>query len=255
MQHARLHSFFLLTLSTALLGNLTGGCSPPATSDDARVRLDGWVHHDARPDVGPAPDGSTTCTGQDLLEQFQCGAGRKCTLVDGTSTVGCAEAGYAPAFSGCDPTFPDACEVGYLCSNQGGTYQCLSFCSAPGSYCEGGRCGETSIYSAGGVTVYLCLPADNCDPITTDPSASGCAAGQACYVAPVGGGITFCEPEGTAGDGASCVEDFDCVQGFACFGPPGGPRACHKVCHKDTDADCIGGASCGPLNDTFGLCF
>ena len=245
----------LAACALGLTASLAGACSAPATGDDSGVRLDGWVRPDARPDAGPAPDGATTCTGDDLLDQFQCGAGRKCTLTDGTATVGCAPAGYVPAYGGCEPTFPDVCEVGYLCSDQAGGYQCLGFCSAPGSFCEGGRCGDTAIYDQGGVTIYLCLPADGCDAVTLDPLLSGCGPGQACYVAPVGAGMTFCEPEGAATNGEACTGDYDCVQGYACFGPPGGDRFCHKVCRKETDTDCPGAQSCGPLNETYGLCF
>lgn len=220
---------------------------------DSGVSRDGLVGRDARPDAAPGVDASTTCTAEDLLDQFMCGSGRKCTLTNGLTTVGCAEAGFTPAYGGCEPTFPDTCEIGSLCSNQVGTYRCLPFCGQPGAACAEGRCGQTAVASEGSTSVYLCQPSDPCDPVTADAASAGCGGGEACYVVPVGGGQTFCEPQGSQQADETCVNDFDCVQGYACFG--GGPMTCRKVCHKDTDTDCPTGQTCGPLNDDYGLCF
>lgn len=222
--------------------------------DDSGVKRDARVRLDAEVDARPGVDASLTCNAQDLLEQFLCGVGRKCTLTNGTSTVGCADAGGTPAYASCSGEFPDDCEVGTLCSSAAGTYQCLPFCDQPGSFCEGGRCGDVVVASSGSVSVYLCEPADTCDPVTDVLSLSGCDASEACYVASVGEGLTFCEPEGTADAGSPCANDFSCAQGYSCFGPPG-DGVCRKVCRAGTDSDCPGTQSCGPLNDTYGICF
>ena len=102
-------------------------------------------------------------------------------------------------------------------------------------------------------TAYLCEPADPCDPVTTDPAISGCEDGEGCYVAAVGAGLTFCEPEGSTAPEDYCDDDFDCIQGYTCFG--GGPKSCRKLCRADTDTDCPTEQTCGPLNDVFGICF
>lgn len=246
----------LSVILTACVALVAAGCLDNGNNDgDSGVQRDSTTQTDAQTqrDAAPGLDASTTCTLQDLFDQFMCGAGRKCTLIDGTTNVGCADAGFTPAYGGCDPTFPDTCEVGSLCSNQAGSYRCLPFCTEPDTFCDGGRCGTTAIATSGSDHAYLCEPADNCNPVTTNPLSSGCDTGEGCYVASVGAGMTFCEPQGTNGAEQNCLDDFDCVQGYACFG--GGPMQCRKVCRKDTDADCPSGQSCGPLNDDYGLCF
>lgn len=241
-----------LLLVSCLLAPST--CSDEDLGDDSGIRRDARIRLDAQVDARPGVDASLTCNAQDLLDQFLCGAGRKCTLTNGTSTVGCAEAGGTPGYASCAGTFPDDCEVGHLCSDVAGTYQCLPFCEQPGSFCEGGRCGDQALVSSGGVSVYLCEPADTCDPVTADPAQSGCDAGEACYVAAVGDGLTFCDPEGTSLVEEPCLDDYSCEQGYACFGPPGDGE-CRKVCHAGVDSDCPGTETCGPLNDVYGICF
>jgi len=87
-----------------------------------------------------------------------------------------------------------------------------------------------------------------------DPLASGCGPGEACYLAAVGEGMTFCEPEGSAQHLAHCANDFACQQGFACFGPPG-EGVCRKVCRVNVHADCPLDEACGSLTDQWGICF
>lgn len=247
----------LLAASAALL--LAAAGSPacldsPGDDADGGAPEDGQVDPDGSdpPDAAP-PDAATSCGAADLLDQAQCGIGRKCTLTDGTSAVGCAEAGFTAPYSGCEPEFPDSCEIGTLCSDAAGAYRCLPFCSQPGSFCEGGRCGADPVASGGGTSVYLCEPADGCDPVTEDPAQSGCETGQACYVVPVGAGLTFCEAAGSVAAGETCTGDYDCRQGYTCFG--GGPKECRKVCDAGDDTDCPGSQDCGPLNENYGICF
>ena len=229
-------------------------CSEDDMGNNNNARLDAHIRLDAQVDAQPGVDASLTCDAPDLIDQFLCGAGRKCTLTNGTSTVGCADAGGTPGYSSCTPTFPDDCEVGTLCSDAAGSYQCLPFCDQPGTFCEGGRCGDVAVASSGGVSIYLCEPTDSCNPVPTDPALSECGAGEACYIAAVGDGLTFCETEGTSPVGEPCVDDFSCEQGYSCFGPSG-DGVCRKVCRAGVNADCPGTQTCGPLNDTYGICF
>lgn len=240
-----------LGLSLVLLVQVTG------CPDDTGADGDAGVRRDSRPvqnDAAPGVDGSTTCTAADLLDQFMCGPGRQCTLVSAGNDVGCAPAGAISAYGPCegDQDRPDDCGLGTLCSDAktSGAFQCLPFCGQLDAYCEGGLCAY-SVPLPGSQAAYLCAPADGCDAL----GSGGCAAGQSCYLVPIGQDMTFCRSTGAAAEGEPCSGDFSCGERLTCFGPPD-DATCHWLCDVQSGWGCEGGQLCGEMgSERYGICF
>lgn len=72
----------------------------------------------------------------------------------------------------------------------------------------------------------------------------GCASGEACYPAGVGG-APVCSRAGSLDEGAICASDGDCAAGLSCFRLEGAGSTAFCLRHCGSDADCvIGGARC-----------
>jgi hypothetical protein len=242
---------FLTTLTLAVLAP---ACSGTGGDDDGGVR-DGRVR-DGQVDAAPSPDAATTCTNDDLIEQFLCGPGRKCTLVDASNHSGCSDSGSLEDYATCDTTNPadrpDDCGLGALCADPRGAaeFRCLPFCGQEGTYCAGGMC-AFRVGLPGGEEVFLCAPVDGCNVLTQ----TGCGAGLSCYLAPIGQDQTFCLTAGTLSEGDACDGDFDCLPGLICFGPSD-DRACRVVCDYGNGSGCGTEQSCmGIGSETYGLCW
>ncbi len=224
----------------------------PGDDSDAGLNNNS-VNPDAAVDAEVTPDATVNCQPDDLVSQFTCGSGRKCTLIDPENHVGCAPTGFTPAYASCNETRPDDCALSTLCSNADdpSRYICLPFCEELNAACMNGKCTHV-INLAGGGAAYLCAPADGCDPVTN----GGCDLGQYCYLDHTGGGLTFCvDTQGTGTEGQACSDDYACVLGMNCFGPQGN-GTCTPMCHAGVDAECDPGVSCSQIPNTdYGLCF
>jgi len=240
-------------LPMTLLACLVVACLEKPIEDNDGGQNNNAMNPDAEVDGEVSPDATVNCQPEDLVPQLTCGSGRKCTLIDDQNHVGCAPTGFTPAYAACDETRPDDCALSTLCSNADdpARYVCLPFCENLDAACMNGKCTHT-ISLAGGGTAYLCSPADGCDPV----SATGCDAGQHCYLDRTGGGLTFCvTTPGTGEAGDICDNDYGCIPGLTCFGPQGS-GTCYPLCHAGNDAECDIGVDCTEIPNTdYGLCF
>jgi hypothetical protein len=248
---------------TLLAGTLLVAClEKPADGSDAGQNNNNGVNQDAAVDAEVTPDATVSCQPDDLVSQFTCGSGRKCTLIDQENHVGCAPTGFTSVYAACTDTrtgctypdrCPDECALSTLCSNADdpARFICLPFCEELNSACMNGKCTHV-INLAGGGTAYLCAPADGCDPV----SFTGCDPGQHCYLDHIGGGLTFCvDDPGILTEGQTCTDDYACVPGLTCFGPQGS-GTCRPLCHAGNDAECDPGVTCTQIPNTdYGLCF
>lgn len=241
----------LLTLPVMLLATtlLVACLDEPADNGDAGQNNN--TADDGGADAEPSPDAAVNCQPDDLVAQLTCGSGRKCTLID-DDHVGCAPAGFTPAYASCTDERPDECALATLCSDadDAGRFICLPFCMELGGACLNGKCIH-SIPLAGGGAAYLCSPADGCDPVDN----SGCEVGEYCYLDRTGGGLTFCvDTPGTGIAGAVCTNDYACLPGYNCFGPVGNGN-CYELCHSGVNADCGTGTCTDIPNTDYGICF
>jgi hypothetical protein len=75
-------------------------------------------------------------------------------------------------------------------------------------------------------------------------------AGEGCYLSNEG---PMCFAAGTAAEGQPCTNLNDCREGLGCFGSPGGPSACRRVCCRSSGgSECAVGDLCLPFTDAPG---
>ena len=189
-------------------------------------------------DAGHDAGGGGMCTGPsgpcNVFVPSSCGAGMACVMSGSSATsweTVCIMAGAGTRGAACDPTMQGQCAEGFQCSSSGRT--CERICCATSDCAAGDFCGLVAGADAG-----FCSTPDDCNLITQ----TGCDAGQGCY--PSSGGLS-CLSAGTIGEGGTCMFTNDCMPGFGCLGPMGGPSACRRWCDMAAMDACPAGFSCG----------
>lgn len=186
---------------------------------------------------GGAGGGAQAC---DLYSTGQCGAGKKCTIIDTkTGAVGCAEAGPRPAFAFCEVDVE--CSEGTWCDER--TFTCHTLCQngnpcAVGALCVQGYRVDTDDNLVAISDLGLCTA--HCDPKT----ASACNSD----FGPPNGGVTCinigvdfdCVVSNGQNEGQSCTWSNDCSIGLRCSGDPG---VCTSWCKVGMDL-CNGAGCC-----------
>lgn len=75
-------------------------------------------------------------------------------------------------------------------------------------------------------------------------------AGEGCYLTDEG---PMCVAAGTASEGQTCANLNDCREGLGCFGPPGGPSTCSRICCRSSGgSECAIGDLCLRFTDAPG---
>ncbi|MCB9592224.1 MAG: hypothetical protein H6719_05790 [Sandaracinaceae bacterium] len=205
-----------------------GTDSGPGPGTDGGVTLmdSGPGSDDAGPtgtDAGTDAGGGGSCTGPsgpcNALDATSCGSGMACVLSGSSDTMWqtvCIMAGAGTQGSACDPTMQGQCAEGFQCSSTSSV--CEKICCETADCSPGDFCGLVAGAEAG-----FCSTPDDCDLI----AQTGCPAMQGCY--PSSGGLA-CLGAGTVAEGATCMFTNDCMPGFGCLGPSGGPSACRAWC-------------------------
>jgi hypothetical protein len=150
------------------------------------------------------------------------------------------------------------CAPGLACVGDGATAQCRPYCCDDPSSCEKGTyCAERSLKPEGdagsGLSVPVCIPADNCSLDEPYPCPTGkqckCKEGTACAVVK-DDQTTSCVPpgDGRAGDPCPCAAGYVCSKSA---------QACLKLCSTTSaNAECGSGKcqSVAYLPSGFGVC-
>ena len=84
-------------------------------------------------------------------------------------------------------------------------------------------------------------------PVSCDPLAPTCDAGQGCYFD--GQGYS-CAPEGTIPAGQACTNVGQCVPGAECFND----GLCHQWCDPAATSTCAANEACTDIGDGMGIC-
>ena len=234
----------------------TGSDSAPDSATDADA--------DAQTDANTEPEAATPC---DPVAQTGCAPGDKCTVDFSAATLApaCVPNG-AVANGGACITTPDNCMAPGVCTSDGQMFLCHDFCQsdidctqpavAVGATAEPNNKAYCWFTFPGGYK--LCTYA--CNPVHT-AGASGCPAGQGCYLnaAPTIGEFTDCQTEGTSGTGATCTSDADCKGGFLCVDTGAAQHSCLAICRNGGQYnDCAASETCNELisepGAMFGVC-
>lgn len=165
----------------------------------------------------------TDCT---LFTTGQCGAGRKCSIVNPTTgEAGCVDAGTHPPWSRCDQDTD--CGESYFCNEAFGT--CHPICAGP-SDCTDPETVCTPATQAGQVISTLGVCTANCHPAMGDPcdtseGAVNCIPFQMNNVSRL-----TCTASGGGMFESPCNSSSDCALGLACISIDMGPFECTPRC-------------------------
>jgi hypothetical protein len=162
----------------------------------------------------------------------QAGSGQAGSGQAGSGQAGQGNAGSGNAGSGgCAPV---------SCQDRG--YTCGATTDGCGQPLDCGGCTGPEI--CGGTAPHQC-------GIPCDPLAQNCAPPGACYPQTGGSG---CATAGMVADGAGCAFANDCQPGSVCL-TLAMKTLCHRICDpKGGSPGCTAPATCGKVNDTYGIC-
>ncbi len=169
--------------------------------------------------------GSSCDSPTSLINQVGCVAGEMCTVLDAAGTIGCGPEGTAADYAECGGSIGD-CLAGAFCGADGATGMCMPYCDLTAGTCPGGGICAYSLTTSAG-NVGLCAPPDTCDLV----DATGCDAGEGCYLASPAGD-TLCITAGTVANGGACTYTNDCGIGAGCSS-----NVCVQWCKGDGDCD------------------
>jgi hypothetical protein len=112
--------------------------------------------------------------------------------------------------------------------------------------CGSGLCDATQSY--GSYQITFCHFAPRCTLLTE----GACAPGTGCHIEDGQQGLATCSaPAASAtGDQGACTYLNDCPDMEQCWGPPGGPSACHFLCWTDAEGDALPGLGGCPVGQT-----
>jgi len=263
--------WLVFLLFTSLLGACAQGSSGRRDAGtpgfDARIRPDsGSPGFDAGGprDTGPRDAGSPADAGSDagggdtgpmcseepcklVAPQCGCPEGEACYL-DSDARPTCEEAGRVVTGVRCAGS--SACEPGSLCVGSRAQNFCHRMCEVDSDCPEAGSYCALPLGDGMGGTLprpELCNVA--CDPIDTLP----CPTGTGCRILrdddPTMRWLTHCTAAGGGDQGDTCSDDRDCMAGFACVGPTGGPTDCRQLCRVAGGTTCPGATTCSSFSE------
>jgi len=216
--------------------------------DDSPGAPDGGGEDGAQGGDGGRADASTMCMGDaspatcDYFLQCGCDMGQKCTA--STTARMCGPAGTKTAGEAC--ANDGECVAGTTCVLYGGATRCMLFCDDSHPCPMGDAC-YIRLHNGAIELGYLC--GDVCSLRDQDCMFDG----QGCYpasqyVPEMEKGI--CAATGAGMQGAACMTQGDCAEGFICadVDNPPGTSVCAAACDRmDSMPGCGMGTTCKQL--------